>query len=318
MNKTRDTYAIIVENKKKTYSENLIEIKSIIKQNNFGTKIKELRSTREGNLLVVTEKDDNILKDIINAINQNCTENYAREVQQTKDNLSSVTIHIRKIDANTTIEEVEEDIRKTLRIKGNIRISKLRLYRNNTQAVTVTLNRDTGNKLIDKGYIRVDAEHVCDGTDNRTTCYKCGTVGHVAINCNNKEHCNLCKIYGHSAITINCPKYRQALRVATRRERKKRSSLRSTSTLDERNVNTIRVNNVNNVNINEEETNTILDENINQEVTIPNKKREPILILEKEGRNTEEIYLHRQQSNLSFESAVSMSDLDDADEIENQ
>ncbi|CAG9767823.1 unnamed protein product [Ceutorhynchus assimilis] len=53
----RDSYASVVENAGKTFSESLTEIKAILKTNNAEKGIRGIRSTREGKLLITTEKD---------------------------------------------------------------------------------------------------------------------------------------------------------------------------------------------------------------------------------------------------------------------
>ncbi|KAJ8953414.1 hypothetical protein NQ318_023531 [Aromia moschata] len=149
------------------------------------------------------------------------------------------TIHIRGIDATTLQEEV------TTAIEGEIgslegkthKVSKLRPSANNTQAVTISLEKTEADKILNKGKIRIGIvncttekridlkycrrcwsyQHAtinCDGPDRSKLCFRCGKEGHSLSACKNKETCLLCSTDGHRMGGSKCGAFTQALRQA--------------------------------------------------------------------------------------------------------
>ncbi|KAJ8939472.1 hypothetical protein NQ318_022526 [Aromia moschata] len=144
-----------MDNKKlRKMIESIFHVKDAIGDNPAKNAIKELRSTRDGKLLVVIDKD------------KNATEEIHRIIKGHSDNLKTrtagpkpavETIHIRGIDATTLQEEV------TTAIEGEIgslegkthKVSKPRPSANNTQAVTISLEKTEADKILNKGKIRI-------------------------------------------------------------------------------------------------------------------------------------------------------------------
>lgn len=115
-----------------------------------------------------------------------------------------------------------------------IKIGELRPNANNTQAVTVTLDKEDAEKLVKDGIIRVGVvnctvekrikvtkcrrcwsyEHTateCTGTDRSKFCYKCGKDGHAAKDCTDEVACPICQTKGHITGSGKCPAFRRAL-----------------------------------------------------------------------------------------------------------
>ncbi|CAG9763640.1 unnamed protein product [Ceutorhynchus assimilis] len=106
----RDSYALVVENAGKTFSESLTEIKAILKTNNAEKGIRGIRSTREGKLLITTEKDKQTVSKIYKAL-ETMDNNGNNKIRKLGGELNRETIHIRGLDAVTEKREVEEALR---------------------------------------------------------------------------------------------------------------------------------------------------------------------------------------------------------------
>lgn len=71
----------------------------------MGAKIKQARSTKEGKVLITTEKDEEAIKQIQQVMTQN---SQAIRVRTTGANLKKVLIYVRGLDAITTKQKVAE------------------------------------------------------------------------------------------------------------------------------------------------------------------------------------------------------------------
>ncbi|KAL1489005.1 hypothetical protein ABEB36_014784 [Hypothenemus hampei] len=78
----RQTAAVVVEATKETYKEALTAVKNILKINNVGDGVQELRSTREGKLLIVMRNEQEVVKEVETAINKAGAQYKAKEVEK--------------------------------------------------------------------------------------------------------------------------------------------------------------------------------------------------------------------------------------------
>lgn len=232
----RKTYALIVEEEGINNNDLLRNIKSSIRSNNASKLIQSISTTRQGKLIIRTEKDDDeikVLQDAIQKTSKSIRVNLRRSEAQNK------TIHIKGMEATTEKEEVKAAIEETVGTikEENCKMGELRPYGKNNQAITLTLERKLADELINKRNIRVglvicqvdphinvpkcfrcwaydhEAKH-CRGPDRTGLCLKCGEEGHKAKECKNDERCLICNERGHKIGSSKCEAFRRALTIA--------------------------------------------------------------------------------------------------------
>ena len=151
-----------------------------------------------------------------------------------------MTLFVRNLDAATSKDEVKQAIRSELEDRGEteLNVGEVRPTRNNTQTVTITIDKESAGILLRKGYITVGIvkgrieEHIqvqrcyrCWGyghtasgckenADRRNNCYKCGEEGHQAEEYKEETKCPLCERKGHAAGSSLCKAFRAALKEA--------------------------------------------------------------------------------------------------------
>nr|XP_022908717.1 uncharacterized protein LOC111420043 [Onthophagus taurus] len=230
----RKTYALIVENRDKSYTEVVRGIKEQMKGKAEAEKIEGIRQTRDGKVLVVTKRDKDATEKIEEILNREKGQNVSsRGIEERK---KRAYICIKGMEITTQREEVIEAVKQWLGSmkEEECKIGKLRPYAISMQAVTIETNRDTISKLIKNGRIRVglancqieerrdikkcllcwSATHLardCPNEDRRGWCFKCGDEGRQTSTCENEERCPDCKVKGHRAGTGRCPIYRKLL-----------------------------------------------------------------------------------------------------------
>lgn len=245
--KERNSYALMVEVNEKSYKEVLSNIKSVISDNPAKKIIKNIRSTKEGKLLITTDKDTSAINELKNIIATKC-DNLKTRIMGLETKTKA--LHIRKMDATTTKEEIENALDKAL---GNpeqkgYKIGEPRPDINNRLAVTVTMNKSDAGKIEKMGNLRVGLvkcpvekriilkkcfrcwsyEHVareCKGPDRSSLCYNCGKEGHSTRNCQNEPTCPMCIKSDHRAGSGKCSVFQKALS----REREKTNSNRQSN-----------------------------------------------------------------------------------------
>lgn len=237
------TYAITVQGEGKEFKDIIKEVSGCLQTEPSAKQIKSIRSTREGKVLIVLEKDDDAKENIKTKI-QNISNSIIVKDASNKKNSKNQTIHIRglcegtnKIDIETAIKEAIEPNEETY-----IKIGDPRPNRDRTLAVTATVDQRTSDKIIESRYLRVglvkcsvekridlkrcfkcwafDHEAAqCDGTDRKDLCFKCGQKGHASKTCENEEYCPICAVQGHKTGGGRCKAFKKALSLARRGER---------------------------------------------------------------------------------------------------
>nr|XP_022908735.1 uncharacterized protein LOC111420061 [Onthophagus taurus] len=155
------------------------------------------------------------------------------------------TLHIRGMDASMEKWEVREAIEAALGVKNmDMQTSELRPMRNDTQAITVTMDTKQAETLMRGGPIKIGltrcyierriklercfrcwgyghtAKDCKEDIDRSKLCFKCGKENHDQGVCKNKEACPLCKVDGHKAGTGRCKAFMAALSLVRKADRK--------------------------------------------------------------------------------------------------
>ncbi|XP_063901395.1 centromere-associated protein E-like [Zophobas morio] len=238
--KATNSYAIVVEKKGVDYNTLLKEVKATLAEKEDRKAIRTVRSTRDGKMLIITDKDQEKEQNIRKTIIENIEEANVRQI--TNINRNKKTLFIRNLDATTNKEEVKQAIRRELGDRGEVelKVGEVRPTRNNTQTITITIDKDSAEILIRKEFVMIGivkgkieermqmtrcyrcwgyghaASECLEEIDRRNTCYKCGKEGHQAGQCNNEAKCPLCEKEGHTAGSSACKIFRIALKEAKR------------------------------------------------------------------------------------------------------
>lgn len=261
-------YAVVVETGS-DYKADLRDIKLAIASSNVANNIKEIRSTRQGKLLITTSgRDETTLINLGETIRK--LEGKSNAVVERRGLKESATIYIRGMDALASMKEVEAAITQELGGKPALLqpLGELRPLQNNTQSATVRLDKYSAETLINRGEVRVGlvtcrverqlkldrcrkcwqyGHHMkdCKATDDKSDCcIKCGEKGHSKKNCSEKDpKCVLCKT-SHGNSGEQCPAFKAALAAARKEARKElrkqnRNRPRTTSG-EERNTGSIK------------------------------------------------------------------------------
>ncbi|KAJ3661607.1 hypothetical protein Zmor_005996 [Zophobas morio] len=239
--KDTNSYAIVVDKKGVDYNTLLKEVKATLEEKEDRKAIRTVRSTRDGKMPIITDKDQEKEQNTRKTIMENIEEANVRKI--TNINRNSKTLFIRNLDATTNKEEVKRAIRRELGDRGGIemKVGEVRPTRNSTQTITIMIDKDNAETLTRKEFViigivkgkieeRVQMQrcyrcwaygHTVSGCveeiDRRNTCYKCGKEGHQAGQCNNEAKCPLCEKEGHTAGSSACKMFRTALKEAKRR-----------------------------------------------------------------------------------------------------
>ncbi|CAG9759606.1 unnamed protein product [Ceutorhynchus assimilis] len=152
----RKSYALVVEAGGETFAETLKSVKTSLKDIAGKDSIQGFRSTREGRLLITMDKDKDAVERIQKAIQSRNRDGQGR-VWRLEDGRDKETLHIRGIDAVTDIEEVKKALGENLQDLGNkeYKLSELRPTNDNTQTITLTINKTDAETLILRRTIKI-------------------------------------------------------------------------------------------------------------------------------------------------------------------
>ncbi|XP_066157747.1 axoneme-associated protein mst101(2)-like [Euwallacea fornicatus] len=228
------SYALIVSNKENEYEGTLKKIKGNLMNLPEKKVIKEIRKTREGNLIITMEKDSKALETIRKEVQKET----GLKVRESGEYVKRCAVHIKGLEVDVTKEEIQEAIIKTLGMEGEhaeeIKIGEIRPNAYGTKAVTVNMKETDANKLVIYRDIRIGLvkcvaekhmtvkrcygcgayDHTksqCKMEEKGMVCFRCGENGHSYRECKGDERCPSCKKKGHMAGTGKCPIFREAL-----------------------------------------------------------------------------------------------------------
>lgn len=145
------------------------------------------------------------------------------------------------IDGATTEEELKSALIESAETENTdaIEVRSLRIARNGNQTAIIEVSKDTAERLLRRGRVRIGWVHcrikkwinvvrcykclefghiasVCKGMDRSDECRNCGRTGHKAKECENKSYCRSCKCQDHRADSSKCPRFRRLLETGRR------------------------------------------------------------------------------------------------------
>ncbi|XP_066261221.1 golgin subfamily A member 6-like protein 25 [Euwallacea similis] len=238
------TYALIVSSKEEEYEGTMKKIKEKLINVPEKEAIREIRKTREGNLLITLEKNNRALE----MIRKEVQKGTSLKVKESGEYTKKCAVHIRGLEVSVTKEEIQKAIINLLGTgeedEGEIKIGEIRPNAYGTKAVTVSMQEKEANKLVTCGEIRIGLvkcvveKHVmvercygcglydhkieqCKVERKEKVCFRCGEGGHIHKECKGDEKCFSCKKEGHIAGSGKCPLYRVALANTKRIERER-------------------------------------------------------------------------------------------------
>lgn len=242
-NKSREsqnTGKIIVKSEGETYANLVKKIKTNIDITQTGVKIKSLRKTLKGDLLLEVEGGEEKTKTMMRKIAE---KNLFNEIVVTG---RSTTVHISDIDADISKEDLRNEIKKNSGEGKSENIKVLNMWPNRigNQTAAVELEQGLARKLLKIGELKIGwtlckirkrinitrsfkcllhghKTKECKGPDRSGDCMKCGQSGHKAKDYKNKDFCTPCKEEGHRADQTKCPHFRRLIREKVEEGRKK-------------------------------------------------------------------------------------------------
>lgn len=229
------TRKLIVSSEGETYADLLKKVKENIDLDEVGVKIKALKKTSKGDLLLEVEGGKENAATLKNAIKSK-TENMEVIVKP-----NDLVVHITDIDASINEEDLKRDLKKNKKgiTDENIRVLSLRTNNNGNQTASVSLDKEIATELINRGKVKIgwvmcrirQRIHIvrclrclqfghranqCKDENKTEKCFRCGESGHKVKDCNNAPFCTTCKVADHRADQTKCPHFRKLLKEQTR------------------------------------------------------------------------------------------------------
>lgn len=196
------SYAIVVSKTEGETSETISKIKKKLQGMQSNKAIKQIRTSKEGKIVISLDKDEQAMNDLSEAIENTLGQSSVRK-QGEKEN--EEILYIRGLDQTVTVDEVMEALENRVGPiqAAEIRLSPLRPYGRGNQTITVNIAGKYLEKLMETSEIRVGLvrcrmeKHIelerchrcwafdhktteCKGEDRRANCYRCGKTGHNA------------------------------------------------------------------------------------------------------------------------------------------
>ncbi|CAH1099091.1 unnamed protein product [Psylliodes chrysocephalus] len=227
-----ETQALIIQAKGKSYADLLKEVRGKILPEEVGDSVKDLKKTRNGDLLITLNKEEDVnkFKNIIT------TKINGDQVKNAGDNRT--LIYINDMDAITTKEDVAAAI-EGIAPGAEVEVKYMRETMGGRQMAAVLMDEAGAKIVVREGRVKIGwsscrvREKItfekcfkcwkmghkaaeCKGPSREDRCRKCGGVGHRMRECeNNIPYCWTCEEQGHT--NTRCPRYQKALREEIRR-----------------------------------------------------------------------------------------------------
>ena len=245
--KLRETDAIILKTEDRSYAEVLREVKQKVRPEETNTKIRDVRKTRDGRILLAVEKGPGTGK-----LKQQIEKEIAG-ITITESKNRQTTIHVLDMDAVTSKEEIEEALLQQFEIQAkDFSVKSLRPTAIGKQIATIAANRETAQKFLHKGKVKIGwlvcrmreriylqkcyrcleyghKKQSCVGPSRETICFKCGQEGHKEKSCTNSEYCWVCNKKDHKYGTLKCPEYKEKISEKIKARKKSSKSEESNS-----------------------------------------------------------------------------------------
>lgn len=228
---------VIVKCGDTNYADVLKTVKEKVDLNKAGVRVKTIRKTVRGDLMIQVDGDSRMAGDLQKAIRKEIK----NEVGLTKN---MITLHVLDIDATTTKGDVEEATRSMV-IRNDpqsVIVKSMRPSWDGNQIATVQASKESANMLLRAGTIKIgwvncrirervtitrcyrclDFGHTikeCKGPDRTNVCVNCHQPGHRAKECNGVHYCPVCNSTDHRSDTTKCPKYKELLRTQAKRQK---------------------------------------------------------------------------------------------------
>ncbi|KAG5867652.1 hypothetical protein JTB14_034457 [Gonioctena quinquepunctata] len=230
----RPTFRVVISEENKSFSEVLDKIKNAIGENEVTSAIRIIRSTKDGKVLLTTDRDPVAPK----VLSETLSKEDSLKMRQMKTASNTDVHHIRSTLTGTTKEDIDSAIKKATRKESTeCKISDTRPLQNNTLSATLSLQKDIAELLLAKVYIQVvlvrcivekrhkvssctkcwSFDHTREsynGPDRSTSCFKCGSAEHNASECDAEDYCPVCNEKRHHTGTMKCPVLKIALKKA--------------------------------------------------------------------------------------------------------
>lgn len=229
---SRQGDAILIKKTGGSYADLLKKVRGSVNLDEAGVKVKGIRQTRTGDLLIEVGRGKGEAAKIKAAVEVKLPGlGGVRELSR------KGTLVIRDLDAATNQDEVAAAIeRDTGAPPATIAVRSIRQAFASTQVAIVEVPLDAAEKLAHQGSIKVgwlercrvrwwtrgrDTNcfrclghgHLaadCTEVDRSSLCFRCGQEGHKSRGCENPPHCIHCGVDGHVFRANACPKKQNA------------------------------------------------------------------------------------------------------------
>ncbi|KAK9702461.1 Zinc knuckle [Popillia japonica] len=245
---TQQLEKMVIRSEGKQYADILRTIKSSVDIDKVGIKIKSIKKTTKGDVMLEiqggADKAEALKRGILNKSQGTRVEMKNKEE----------TFYVTGIDGDVDRQEIENVLRqnhgnqnatvtaRTGTAKELLKKAKInRPNQHGNQNATVTARTGTAKELLKKAKIKIGwtmcvvrprvnivrcfrclefghYKQDCQGEDNKDVCLKCGKRNHRAKDCTGENFCLVCNQEGHRADQTRCPNFRRLIREKTKQQ----------------------------------------------------------------------------------------------------